>query len=47
MVLICRKLYADYLREESFLDKSVLDNYKLKDYHRVYVAEIEQVLVKD
>ena len=47
LVLICRKLYADDLKEDSFLDRSLLANYKLKDYHRVYVCEIEGAYVKD
>ena len=41
--LICRKLYADDLKEESFLDPSLLSNYKDHDFHRVYVCEIEKV----
>ena len=46
-VLICRKLYADDLKEASFLDKSVLSNYVAGDFHRVYIAEIEAVLRGD
>ncbi|MBP3324553.1 MAG: flavin reductase family protein [Clostridia bacterium] len=44
-VLICRKLYAQDLKGECFIDKS-LDpkNYPTKDYHTMYVAEIEEVL---
>ncbi|MBQ9080399.1 MAG: flavin reductase family protein [Clostridia bacterium] len=43
-VLICRKLYADDLREDSFIDRKLLEHYPIKDYHRVYVCEIEKVL---
>ena len=44
-VLICRKLYAQDLKGECFIDKS-LDpkNYPTQDYHTMYVAEIEEVL---
>ena len=42
--LVCRKLYADDLRESGFFDESLLSNYQNKDYHRVYVCEIETVL---
>ena len=44
-VLICRKLYAQDLKGECFIDKS-LDpkNYPIQDYHTMYVAEIEEVL---
>lgn len=45
-VLICRKLYADDLREQCFIDSSLLSNYPSKDYHRVYVLEIEQALTR-
>ena len=42
--LICRKLYVDDLREDGFLQKELLKNYQNKDYHRIYVCEIEAVL---
>ena len=38
--LICRKLYVDDLKEECFLDRELLSHYQ-KDYHRIYVCEIE------
>ena len=47
MVLLCRKLYADDLREGCFLDPSLLANYKAKDYHRFYVCEIEKILARN
>lgn len=47
IVFICKKLYADDLREESFTDLSPLVNYKQKDYHRFYICEILHVLVKE
>ena len=43
-LLICRKLYVGNIEESGFVDKKLLDNYKLADYHRVYVWEIEKVL---
>lgn len=45
--LVCRKLYADDLKEKSFLDASLLSNYKDHDFHRVYVCEIEKVYRKN
>lgn len=45
IVLLCRKLYADVLKEASFLDPALLQNYKDGDFHTVYVAEIEKILV--
>ncbi|MBQ9797476.1 MAG: flavin reductase family protein [Clostridia bacterium] len=46
LVLICRKLYADDLKKASFLDASLLSNYAKDDFHRVYICEIEQALVR-
>ena len=41
LLLIGRKLYADDLKKESFLDPTLLSNYKNDDFHRVYVLEIQ------
>ena len=46
-VLVCKKLYADDIRESAFVDTSLIEKvYAQKDFHRFYVCEIEQVLVK-
>ena len=45
--LICRKLYADTLREEGFALPELLQNYSAGDYHRMYVIEIEQILERE
>ena len=37
LVLECRKIYADTLREENFIDKSIIGKwYPEKDYHKAY-----------
>ena len=46
ILLCCRKLYADDLRENGFLDKSLLSHYRAEDYHRMIVCEIEHAYVK-
>ena len=46
LVLLCRKLYADDLKEAAFVDRALLANYPDKDLHRVYVVEIEQAFIK-
>lgn len=47
-VLICRKLFAQELDPESFIDKQIDHTcYPQKDYHILYVGEIEKVLVKE
>ncbi|MCD8209848.1 MAG: flavin reductase [Coprobacillus sp.] len=48
VVLVCRKVYRDHLKEEGFVDKEVLDEYYPKrDLHSVYIGLIEKVLVKE
>ena len=47
-VMICRKLFAQELDPECILDASIdKQNYPLKDYHILYVGEIEKILVKE
>ena len=46
-VLVCRKLYAQEMQEDCFLDAALIEkNYPQKDYHTMYVAEIEHVYQK-
>ncbi len=47
LILVCRKVYAQTMEEECFLDKALLSHYKTKDYHRQYIGVIEQVLVAE
>ncbi len=45
LTLICRKLYAQDLDPACFVDREVEGkNYPGKDYHRMYVGEIEAIL---
>lgn len=46
LLLVCRKLYAQDIEEECFIDKDLLSNYAQKDYHRMYICEIEKAYVK-
>ncbi len=47
MVLVCRKLYAQDMLPECFIDEECdTKNYPTKDYHTMYIAEITKVLVK-
>ena len=47
LVLVCRKLYADDLKENAFIDPEMLKHYAARDYHRFYICEITEVLVKE
>lgn len=44
MVMSCRKLYADDLKESAFVDTALLSNYSAKDYHTMYIVEIEDII---
>ena len=47
LVLVCRKLYADSIKPECFMDTGLDEkNYPNKDYHQMYIAEIVRVLEK-
>ena len=48
LVFVCRKLYAQELKEECFIDKAVMnDSYPLRDFHTMYVGEIVETYIKD
>lgn len=48
IVICCKKLYAQNLEENCFFDQSIIGAcYPQKDYHRMYICEIEKVLVKE
>lgn len=46
LVLKCRKMAKYDLSPEGFIDKSVQSNYSSGDYHKMFIAEIEEVLVR-
>lgn len=48
MALICRKLYEQPMKEECFVDKALAEqHYAQKDFHTMYVVEIEKILVQN
>lgn len=46
LVLKCRKMASYDLTPDGFLDAAVAENYDGADYHRMYIAEIEETLTK-
>lgn len=46
LVLICKKVYADYIKESNFINTSIHDLYPLKDFHKLYIGEIDEALIK-
>jgi flavin reductase (DIM6/NTAB) family NADH-FMN oxidoreductase RutF len=47
MVLVCRKLYTEDLKEEGFADKKLLSFYESDPYHKAFTGEITGVYVKE
>ncbi len=48
LVLVCRKLYRAPLKEEYFIDLSIVaDHYPHKDFHDLYIGEIVKVLTAE
>lgn len=47
LVLVCRKLYFQDISPERFLEQKIEDMYPQKDFHRMYVGEIEKCLIKE
>ena len=44
LVFVCRKLYADVIKPECFIDASVDEqNYPQRDHHTLYIAEVEHI----
>lgn len=47
LVLVCKKIYRQTLKEECFIDKNIIEDcYANKDFHDMYIAKIEKVLIK-
>ena len=45
LVLECQKIYAQDISPEHFIDPTVAEIYPAKDYHRMYIGEIQQAWV--
>lgn len=46
VVLSCRKMYIDRISEEKFTDPSLVEEeYPARDFHRVYVCEVERCFI--
>ena len=46
ITMVCKKLYRDEIKEDCFtVDGICASSYPAKDFHRVYVVEIESVYV--
>lgn len=47
VILSCKKLYSQYIKPENFVDSNLSEKwYPEKDYHEMYIAEVEKVFIK-
>ncbi len=47
-ILFCRKLFAEEIKESSFIDKNLLfKHYLFKDFHTFFIAEVFKVFSKN
>jgi flavin reductase (DIM6/NTAB) family NADH-FMN oxidoreductase RutF len=46
LVLLCRKLYSQDFDPKLFLDPAIEALYPAKDYHRIFIGEVERCLIK-
>ncbi len=46
LILHCRKLYCDSLKQEAFLDDALLSHYAQNDYHKMFICEILDAYVQ-
>lgn len=45
LVLICKKLYAQELNQESIIDNACVEKWYNNDYHKMYISEITKALI--
>lgn len=46
ITVVMKKLAYQDMDPAGFIDQSIMDNYKAGDFHRVYVGEIEKIIVE-
>ena len=47
VTMLCRKLYAQELKQACFIDKACDEKWYNNDYHTMYIVEIEKILVQE
>jgi len=47
LVVECQKIYFDDIKPELFVDRLIQRNYPNKDYHRMYIGKIINILSKE
>ncbi|MDD5686791.1 MAG: flavin reductase [Elusimicrobia bacterium] len=46
LVIECKKIYCQDINPNGFLDPEIYKNYPNKDYHRMYIGEVKNCLMK-
>lgn len=46
LVLVCKKLYSQFLNADSVIDNEAVDKWYDNDFHKMYISEIVKVLTK-
>jgi hypothetical protein len=47
MVIVFKKIYRGDIDPDRFIDPSIDENYPDKDYHSMYIGEIQKVYVNE
>ncbi len=48
LVIVCKKLYSQNFKPECFIESETDEkNYPNKDYHTMYISEIQKILIKE
>lgn len=47
LVLVCKKMYAQFLNDESVIADDGVKKWYNDDYHKMYISEIKKVLIKN
>jgi len=47
IVIECKKIYFQDLNKNNFLEKKIINHYPKNDFHRMYVGEITNLLIKN
>lgn len=47
ITMLCKKLYAQEMKKECFIDKACDEKWYDNDYHTMYVVEVEKILVQE
>ena len=47
VVLVCKKIYKGEIDPKNFLDETIDKNYANKDYHKIFIGEIKEVLIQE